>query len=139
MVEGPDGSVSKTVLIVDDDALMAVMMSQAFAEEGYEPLVAQNADKALEVLAVAAQRIQLIVTDIMMPGSMDGLELGHLVAERFAHIPVITMTGYSTEGRQEAVGPTLQKPFAIEHLMLVARRIIENGRFWRQMMKLPRS
>lgn len=128
----------KLVLIVDDEPLIAVMMSQAFEEEGYASLIAHSADQALEMLEATAQRIQLVVTDIQMPGSMDGLELGHLVAERFAHIPVITMTGFSSHGERGAVGPLLLKPFAMENLLGVATRVIESGRFWRQMMK-PRQ
>lgn len=138
MSQDSDDSVSNAVLIVDDDPLIALMMSQAFEDEGYAPMVAANANKALDVLDCVGKRIRLVVTDIMMPGSMNGLDLGHLVAERFPHIPVITMTGYSTEGSAGAVGPVLHKPFAMEQLVQVALRIIDNGRYWRKMMK-PRS
>lgn len=135
MSQDSDDSVSKAVLIVDDDPLIALMMSQAFEEEGYEAVVASNANKALEVLDYLAKRIRLVVTDIMMPGSMNGLDLGHLIAERFPHIPVITMTGYSTEGSSGAVGPVLHKPFAMEKMIQVALRIIDNGLYWKKMMK----
>lgn len=135
MSQDSDDSVSKAVLIVDDDPLIAVMMSQAFEDEGFAPVVAANANKALEVLECLGKRIRLVVTDIMMPGSMNGLDLGHLVAERFPHIPVITMTGYATEGSGDAVGPLLHKPFAMEKMIQVALRIIDNGRYWRKMMK----
>lgn len=126
---------SRLVLIVDDEPLIAVMMAQAFEDEGYGSLTAHNADQAMEMLDAMAQRIQLVVTDVRMPGSMDGLDLGHLVGERFPHIPVITMTGYSTEGHREAVGPLLRKPFAMDNLLRTATRIMDSGRYWRQMMK----
>lgn len=126
---------SKLVLIVDDEPLIAVMMSQAFEEEGYGSLTANSADQALEMLKAAAPRIQLVVTDVQMPGSMDGLALGHLVAEQFPDIPVITMTGFSTEGHRDAVGPVLLKPFAMTKLMSTAERIMDSGRYWRKMMK----
>lgn len=135
MLQDSDDSISKAVLIVDDDPLIAIMMSQAFEDEGYEAVVASDANKALEVLDFLAQRIRLVVTDIMMPGSMSGLDLGHLVAERFPHIPVITMTGYTNEASSGAVGPVLHKPFAMEKMIQVALRIIDNGRYWRKMMK----
>lgn len=138
MHEDAPGSPTKLVLIVDDEPLIAVMMSQAFEEEGYSSLVANSADQALEMLSATAQRIQLVVTDVQMPGSMNGLELGHVIAERFPDLPVITMTGFSTEGQAEAVGPVLRKPFALDHLLSTATRIMDSGRFWRQMMR-PRA
>lgn len=128
--------VLKTVLVVDDDPLVALMMSQAFLDAGYNPLVANNAEKALETLTLTTQPIALMITDVKMPGSMDGLELGHLVAERYPDLAVLTMTGHALEGSREPIGTVLQKPFALDHLLQTAEKIIESGRYWREMMKL---
>jgi len=124
-----------TVLIVDDDPLIALMMSQAFLDAGYVALTAHNAEKALEMLAVTAQPIALMVTDVRMPGPMDGVELGHLATARYPDLAVLTMTGYALAGGRDAVGTVLQKPFAIEQLLQTARKIMESGRYWREMMK----
>lgn len=126
----------KTVLVVDDDPLVALMMSQAFLDAGYNPLVAYDAEKALEMLRLTSQPIALMITEVRMPGSMDGLELGHLVAERYPDLAVLTMTGHALEGSREPVGTVLQKPFAIDHLLHTAKKIIESGRYWREMMKV---
>lgn len=131
----PPDAVPDTVLIVDDEPLVAVMMSQAFQDAGYNPLVAHNALSALELLEVSGQRIVLMVTDVRMPGAMDGLELGHLAVERYPDLAVLTMTGYALEDERSAVGAVLQKPFKLDHLLQVARRIVEDGRYWREMMK----
>jgi DNA-binding NtrC family response regulator len=124
-----------TVLIVDDEPLVALMMSQAFQDAGYNPLVAHNALSALELLEVSGQRIVLMVTDVRMPGAMDGLELGHVAVQRYPDLAVLTMTGYTLEDGRSAVGTVLQKPFNIDQLLQVARRIVEDGRYWREMMK----
>ncbi|MBD1552020.1 response regulator [Pseudomonas typographi] len=127
----------KGVLVVDDDSLIRVMMCEAFKEEGYEAYSAENADDALMVLASRSHSIHLVVTDVQMPGSMDGLQLGHVVAERHPDVAVLTMTGYTLkEKAQQAIGPLLQKPFDIEQLMQTAAVIMEKGRFWRNMMRV---
>lgn len=126
----------KGVLVVDDDSLIRVMMCEAFKEAGYDAYAAENADHAVDVLASRAAVIQLVVTDVRMPGSMDGLELGHLIAERYPDIPVVTMTGYNVnEVNNPPVGPLLRKPFDLSELMRTADVILEKGRFWRSMMR----
>jgi two-component system NtrC family sensor kinase len=71
-----------------------------------------NAHEALELLG-NDPKIDLVFSDILMPGGMNGLELGHAIRQRYPAVPVLLATGYSDSAR-DAVQQgfvVLQKPF----------------------------
>lgn len=83
------------VLVVEDEALILMDTAHFLEDEGYLVYQAENADKAIEILARHAG-IRLIFTDIDMPGSMDGLKLAAAVRDRWPPVRIIVTSGART-------------------------------------------
>jgi CheY-like chemotaxis protein len=82
-----------TVLVVDDDVLIAMTCADMITELGFRAVEANSGSQALELLNSEA-RIDLLVTDFSMPG-MDGMELARSAREKVPGLPVIIATGYA--------------------------------------------
>lgn len=82
-----------SVLVVEDEPLIRLDLSDFLAESGFVVLEAGNADEAIELLERHTD-IRLIVTDVDMPGSMDGLKLARAVADRWPPIRIIVVSGH---------------------------------------------
>jgi CheY-like chemotaxis protein len=81
------------VLIVEDEALVRLDMAEHVAGLGYRVLEAANADEAIGALN-ARSDIRLVLTDVDMPGSMDGLSLARFVLRRWPPIRVLVVSGH---------------------------------------------
>ena len=142
----PDVNNLKTILIVDDNRDMLSFISSCMKED-YQVHTASDGAVALEVLQ--HEQIDLIVSDVMMPG-IDGFELCHRVKTdiSLSHIPVILLTARTTdvsriEGLQLGADDYLTKPFNIEVLRLRVKKFIEweqdNHRQFRLKMNIEPS
>jgi two-component system, response regulator PdtaR len=80
------------VMIVEDDGIVRFPIAEALRTVGLEVIEASDADEAWSYL-LSGQIVDLIFSDIQMPGSMDGLELTRRVQERFAHIIMVLTSG----------------------------------------------
>ncbi len=117
-----------TVLIADDEAALRQAVVQILRTTGYKVLEAQTSSEALEMAQGYAGEIDVLLTDIVMPG-LRGTELARRVAKIHPEIRVMYMSGYA-EGFQDSPLPEnsifLQKPFRfatlLEQLKLVRRR-----------------
>lgn len=108
-----------TILIVDDEYLIADILGFALEDEGYMVVKAGNGRKALEVLD--REYPSLVITDFMMP-VMDGLEFAQAVRERpaFADLPLFLMSGaQGSIGRAspELFAAVFDKPFDIDNVI----------------------
>ena len=118
-----------TVLVVEDDPEMRGYLAKELSEQ-YNVLVAANGEDALKL--VESQRIDLIVSDIMMPG-IDGVTLCNRIKSttEYCHIPVILLTaavGMETriETLQAGADGYIEKPFAIELLQANVANLFKN-------------
>jgi len=82
----------RAVLVVEDEMLLRMRAVDMVEDAGFTPLEAINADDALAILESRAD-IELLFTDIQMPGSMDGLNLAHAVHKRWPLIKIILVSG----------------------------------------------
>jgi CheY-like chemotaxis protein len=80
------------VLIVDDEPLIRMDLADMVRDAGYVALEAANADEAIRLLETQPA-IRILVTDIEMPGSMDGLKLAAAVRERWPPVAIIVTSG----------------------------------------------
>jgi two-component system NtrC family sensor kinase len=106
-----------SVLVVEDNAEVAAVGRAYFEELGYQVRHAASAQAGLESIERDAS-IDLVFSDILMPGGMNGLELADMVRRRFPQIAVLLTTGYSSSA-QDAVRrgfEVLQKPYDIAAL-----------------------
>jgi CheY-like chemotaxis protein len=82
-----------TVLVVEDEPLIRLDITEQLQEEGYEVLEAANASEAIALLE-RIDRIRLIFTDIDMPGGMDGLKLAAAVRHRWPPVQIVITSGH---------------------------------------------
>jgi len=111
------GRAKGRVLMVEDDDAVASMVSQMLAQLGYRASRASTADAALKVLE-ADQKFDLVFSDMVMPGDMDGRALAREIRRLYPHLPVLLTTGYS-EAAAQAAGDGLRllmKPYRIDAL-----------------------
>ncbi len=80
------------VLVVDDDPLLRMLAVDIAEEAGFATIEAGNADEAVAILETRSD-IVLVLTDVNMPGSMDGLKLAHAVRHRWPPIRIIVVSG----------------------------------------------
>jgi CheY-like chemotaxis protein len=80
------------ILIVEDEMMLRMRAVDMVEDAGYTPVEAVDADGAVAILESRSD-IALMVTDIQMPGSMDGLGLAHAVRERWPSIKIIVVSG----------------------------------------------
>ncbi len=117
------------ILIVDDDQRMANTLKDILSVKGYETEVALSGSEVLE--KVAEDGFDCVLTDIKMP-EMNGVELYKAIKKTQPNIPVVFMTAYSAdklvkEGLQEGAVTTLTKPFQIDELIEILRKIHQQG------------
>ena len=81
-----------TILVVEDDVLIRFMIADDLMANGYRIIQAASADEALQVMQSSAH-LDLILTDIRMPGSMDGLTLAAKARAQWPHLKIIVLSG----------------------------------------------
>jgi PAS domain S-box-containing protein len=104
------------VLIVDDSAEVAEVTSSLFEHLGYQTLYRESAEAALQLLATGT-RVDLVFSDIVMPGTIDGVGLASEIRTQYPHLPVLLTTGYSDAARAAPADlRILRKPFDTDAL-----------------------
>jgi two-component system, response regulator PdtaR len=81
-----------TVLVVEDEFLLMMSITEDLIAEGYDVLTASNAGRAIKILE-SRNDIETIFTDIEMPGSMDGLKLAKAVRNRWPPVNIVITSG----------------------------------------------
>lgn len=125
--ERREPSGSETILVVDDDPAVRLVIHDTLRTAGYTVLVAQNGDEALEVVDVHVGPIHLLLSDVVMPG-MDGEALAGRVASRRPGIKVLYMSGHAADAiahRGLFPDAVLDKPFTREILTRRIRDVLE--------------
>jgi CheY-like chemotaxis protein len=111
------GGVGHLILIVEDEPLIRLALSEYLQGCGYDVIEAPSADHATEILSTKPE-IELVMTDVRMPGTMDGFALARWVRENGLDIPVIICSGNSNKAeaaeRLCAKEPFLAKPYDLE-------------------------
>ena len=118
-----------TVLLVEDNADVAEVGAEYLRQLGYRVRSVAHAQAAIAALRLDAN-VDLVFSDILMPGGMNGLDLAREIGERFPGIPVLLATGYSASA-QDAVRHgvvVLQKPYDIEGLRRNIREAIDGAK-----------
>ncbi|MDH5588688.1 MAG: response regulator [Gemmatimonadota bacterium] len=114
------------ILVVDDESHVATLLGAQLRLLGYEGVVADGAEHALELLEADPERYSAVLTDFDMPG-MTGSELAEAVSERSLGVPVILVTGHDAdipEARVPGVSGVLLKPFRRTELAAFLERVI---------------
>jgi len=110
-------TVTGRILLVEDNPQVADVTVQMLGSMGFQVELATRARKALERLDAAAESIDLLMTDVVMPDGMNGLELAIQVRARFPALPIILTSGYNdVVASEQADFTVLRKPVPYEEL-----------------------
>jgi CheY-like chemotaxis protein len=118
----------QVVLVVDDEQGLRDLVCRTLRAEGFGTLEAGHGAEALGLMEASAQPVDLVVTDVVMPG-MDGRELGRRLAQRWPELPILYISAYDVNdifrrGSPTASAPFLQKPFPLDHLVTTVRGLL---------------
>ena len=116
-----DGPAGATILVVDDEAGVRVMIARMLSLSGYSVVSAQSGEEALAIVKDYAAPIELVLTDVRMPG-MSGPEMVEELVKIRPEIRVMYMSAYSRDvlpaGARDTDIPFLTKPFTMRTLAL---------------------
>lgn len=114
---------NQTVLVVDDEDLMLTMGQTVLSAFGYEVLTANSGQKAIDVLANGKKKIDLMITDLVMPG-MSGRELVDQVRKTSPEMQILTTSGYVPPAGQTDDSTYIQKPFTSQELLAKVKQVL---------------
>ena len=117
------------ILLVDDNKDVRMVARDALEESGYHIWEAANSVEALNLWKTKASTIDLLLTDVIMPGGPNGRELADHLREEKPGLKVVLMTSYSLE-RMEKIEPhshILPKPFSLESLTKTVRDCLDTA------------
>ena len=85
---------SNTILLVEDEVLVRMMFADQLREAGYQVLEASNADEALDLLRHSASDVPVVISDVDMPGSMNGVGLARAIRTECPLTKIVLVSGY---------------------------------------------
>jgi two-component system, response regulator PdtaR len=111
--------VRPTILVVEDEVLLRMVIADGLREAGYRVIEAANAEQALDALDHSFD-VRLILTDVQMPGSLDGVGLARIVRCAFPTIKIVLTSGRFGEVKGAEHDAFFAKPFdpieVVEHI-----------------------
>jgi PAS domain S-box-containing protein len=119
---------SETILLVDDEEGVRKLVHAVLQSHGYDVLEASNGGMALTTYDKNAHKIDLVLTDVVMP-QMTGFELGAQLAGRAPGLKILYMSGYrdNATGSPETPRSFLHKPFTPDVLLNKVREVLDEG------------
>ena len=116
------------ILLVEDESLIRLILAEKLTKAGFTVREAASGGQALAEITAGADRLSLLITDVHMPGDVDGTEVARQLRARRPDIPVIYTTGrpdaldeLGSFGGRDVL---LTKPFAPSELISAARRLL---------------
>jgi CheY-like chemotaxis protein len=116
-----------TVLVVEDEELVREFTVELLSEFGYDVLAAANGREAMGFILDGGRKIDLLFTDIVMPGELDGFALAREARRHRPALPILYTSGYTNraaENAADALGPLVAKPYRPEQLRTEIRRAL---------------
>jgi PAS domain S-box-containing protein len=127
---GPDPRGDETILLAEDEAALRTVVAIYLESLGYTVLSSGNGEEALLMLQSHSQSIDLLITDIIMPG-IAGPQLARIAQEVRPGVPVIYISGYTDRALDRSTigegAAFLQKPFRLGALAVKIREVLEIG------------
>ena len=122
---------SETILVVEDNAMVRELACDILKRNGYTIITANNGPHALELIARQRPRIELLLTDVIMP-DMNGKQLYKNLTEFYPNLKVVYMSGYTasviaSQGVVENGINLVSKPFTISSLVATVRKVLDAG------------
>ncbi len=115
------------LLFVEDDALVAEVVASALRGAGFEIVRARTADEALALIR-DGQTFDAVFSDIVMPGSLSGLDLAEILQKEQPWTPIVLASGYSERAPLQQSVVVLPKPYSIETVVRTLVEALNGGR-----------
>ncbi len=106
--------ISATTLVVDDESMVRLLVRRMLEPDVCVVIEAEDGESALRVIERGRPEIDVLLTDLVMPG-IDGFDLVNVLSRHRPDLPVVCMSGFASTGRDLAV-PFVPKPFSIDTL-----------------------
>jgi len=121
------GASGETVLVVEDDARVRKITVKRLEHLGYNIIEAETGQQALDTLSTSAA-IDVVFTDMIMPGGMTGAELLEKVRAKYPTIKRMITSGYAEDGTIPADGtPWLRKPYSLQDMATAFRELLDGS------------
>ena len=135
VVSGPGGSHTPVILLVEDEVLVRFTTADILREAGFDVLEAVDSSEALALLSTG-HPFDLVITDIRMPGHMDGLQLARVIRNTRPNLPIALFSSHLDHPEHEA-DAFVAKPYHADELVEVVKRLI--GPQWRSKQASPEA
>ncbi len=117
----------RPILVVDDEAELAEIARAYLESAGYQVTVMTHSNAALDLIR-QGRHFDMVISDLVMPGHMDGMELRQQILKLHPHLPVLFASGFSEEAIKARIGgalntPILQKPFRKQDLLAAVEKL----------------
>jgi two-component system cell cycle sensor histidine kinase/response regulator CckA len=123
----------EAILVVEDEVSLRTLIARVLGNLGYRVLIAGTGAQALQVANEADCRLDLLLTDVVLPGGMQGTDLARDLLTSMPDLPVLYMSGYARDaivhaGRLDQGVNFLEKPFTQDALATMVRAVLSGGR-----------
>ena len=135
VVSGPGESHKPVILLVEDNVLVRFATAEILREAGFDVLEAVDSSEALALLTTG-HPLDLIITDVRMPGSMDGVQLASVIKNVRPNLPVALLSSHLENDEHEA-DVFIPKPYDPGQLVEDVKRLI--GAEWRKNLASPNA
>ncbi|MEM7251516.1 MAG: response regulator, partial [Pseudomonadota bacterium] len=120
---------NEVIVLVEDDRQVRDLARQILEAHGYRVLSAADGEEALQVIASYGQDVDLVITDVVMPG-LSGSELHEQLSEKYPGLAVLFMSGYADDviahrGVLDSNTPFIAKPFSVIDLLEMVRSSLD--------------
>jgi signal transduction histidine kinase/ActR/RegA family two-component response regulator len=121
---------NETILVVEDEEALREMANQILASFGYRVMAAESGVKAKEMWQKSADKIDLVLTDMVMPGGISGRDLANHLTHAKPALPVVIASGYSMDDISSELGAGsnisyVQKPYSLDSLARAVRTALD--------------
>ena len=115
------------IIVAEDESARRMLAAEVLTEAGYTVVEAARADDALAI--IKSRAVDLLFTDVQMPGSMDGLELARYVRRHWPRVAVLIVSGHSNPASTELPDGSrfLRKPYSTNQLLADVRELAATG------------
>lgn len=104
-------------VVAEDELLLQALVREVLKQEGFHVETFGTADAALQFLELHWQQVNVVVSNVRMPGVIDGVQLARIVSERWPGVPFVLMSGYAGLRNDIPSGiPFLHKPWTLDQL-----------------------
>jgi CheY-like chemotaxis protein len=111
------------ILVVEDEALIRALIAEEIRLEGFSVIEAGRADDAL-TYTKAGEQVDLVFSDIRMPGSLDGLQLAEILHDDYPDIPVVLTSGNPPPGHVGIAEAFVPKPYDVRQTIALMSAIL---------------